>query len=61
MLQAVKVKLVSPAYIRVVAESIILQRSFICIRNKSGPSIRPRGTLHFITDFSESIPLIYTT
>ena len=50
ILQAVKVKLVSSAYILVRAKSvtsIMLESSLMYIKNSNGPSIEPWGTPHY--------------
>ena len=55
--QAVKVMLVSSAYILVVAKSVMLLRSLMYIQNRSGPSMDPCGTPHLIMSCSERIPV----
>ena len=49
-LQAVKVMLVSSTYILVVAKSVMLLRSLMYIKIRSGPSMDPCGTPHLFRE-----------
>ena len=55
----VYVMLESSAYILVVANSAIVDKSLMKMRNKRGPKNDPCGTPHFIASLSDKTPLTY--